>query len=90
MDISTVPTVVSIVIIAYVVGAIVKNIAAIDDKWIPVIVSITGGVLGVLGMHVIPEFPAQDWMNAIAIGVMSGLASTGVNQVYKQLFVKSE
>ena len=90
MDISTVPTVISITIIAYIVGEIVKNIEAIDDKWIPVIVSVTGGILGVAGMHVIPEFPAQDWLTAIAVGAMSGLASTGIHQVIKQLFVKSE
>ena len=36
-------------------------------------------------MYVIPDFPAQDILNAIAVGIVSGLSSTGVNQVYKQL-----
>lgn len=44
-----------------------------------------GGVLGVIRMYVIPDFPAQDVLNAIAVGIVSGLASTGVNQVYKQI-----
>ena len=38
-----------------------------------------------IGMYVMPEFPASDIMTAIAVGIVSGLASTGVNQVYKQV-----
>lgn len=90
MDISTMGTVVAIVVITYLIGMLAKAIPAIKDEWIPVIVGVTGGILGVIGMSVIPEFPAQDWMNAFAVGAVSGLASTGVNQAYKQLFVKSE
>jgi len=50
-----------------------------------VIVGVAGGILGVVGMFVIPDFPAQDVLNAVAVGIVSGLASTGVNQAYKQL-----
>lgn len=89
MDISTMGTVLAIVIITYLIGMLAKAIVAIKDEWIPVIVGVAGGILGVIGMHVIPEFPAQDWMNAVAVGIVSGLASTGVNQAYKQLFTKS-
>ena len=49
-----------------------------------------GAVLGVVGMYTIKEFPAQDVLNAIAIGIASGLASTGVNQITKQLSQVSE
>lgn len=42
-------------------------------------------MLGIVGMYVIPDFPAKDVLNALAVGIVSGLASTGVNQVYKQL-----
>lgn len=90
MDISTMGTVLAIVVITYLIGMLAKAIVAIKDEWIPVIVGVAGGVLGVIGMHVIPEFPAQDWMNAIAVGIVSGLASTGVNQIGKQLFIKHE
>lgn len=90
MDITTVGTVLAIVVITYLVGMLCKTIVAIKDELIPVIVGFVGGVLGVVGMYVIPEFPAQDILNAIAVGVASGLASTGVNQVYKQNFTKSE
>lgn len=44
-----------------------------------------GGVLGVVGMFFMPDFPARDVLNAIAIGIVSGLASTGCNELVKQL-----
>ena len=90
MDISTMGTVVAIVVITYLIGIAAKNIPAIKDELIPVIVGICGGILGVVGMYVIPDFPAQDILNAIAVGIVSGLASTGVNQAYKQLTKKGE
>lgn len=77
-------TVVSIVVICYLIGMIVKT-SPLKDEWIPVIVGVCGGILGVVGMYVIPDFPAHDILNAIAVGITSGLASTGANQVYKQL-----
>lgn len=36
-------------------------------------------------MYVIPNFPATDVLDAIAVGIVSGLASTGVNQIQKQV-----
>lgn len=87
---TTMTTVLAIVVITYLIGVAVKAIPVIKDEFIPVIVGIAGGILGVVGMHVIPDFPAQDVLNAIAVGIASGLASTGANQIYKQLFTKSE
>ena len=86
MDISTMGTVLAIVVITYLIGLLCKSIGSIRDELIPVIVGAAGGVLG---MYVIPDFPAKDVLNALAVGIVSGLASTGVNQVYKQL-VKAE
>ena len=37
-----------------------------------------------------PEYTAQYIMKSIAIGIVSGLSSTGVNQVYKQIKKGSE
>lgn len=84
MDITQVGTVLAIVVITYLIGLGVKNISTIKDEAIPVIVGVCGGILGVVGMFVMPDFPAHDVLNAIAIGIVSGLASTGVNQVWKQ------
>lgn len=76
--------VVAITVICYIVGMITKA-SEIDDKWIPCIVGVLGGVLGVVGMFVMPDFPAHDYLNAIAIGIVSGLAATGAHQIGKQL-----
>lgn len=85
MNFLDVTQVVAIVVICYLIGLAVKAIPAIKDELIPVIVGVCGGILGVVGMFAMPDFPADDILNAIAIGIVSGLASTGVNQAYKQL-----
>lgn len=85
MDITQIGTVLAIVVITYLIGLAAKVIPGVKDELIPVIVGVFGGILGVIGMYVIPDFPAQDLLNAIAVGIVSGLASTGVNQVYKQI-----
>ena len=56
----------------------------ISDEWIPVIMAVIGGILGAVGMGVIPDFPATDYITAVAVGMFNGLAATGVNQLYKQ------
>ena len=81
MDISSMTTVIAIVVICYLIGLAAKTIPAVKDNYIPVIVGAFGGILGVLGMYVIPDFPAQDILNAIAVGIVSGLSSTGINQL---------
>ena len=59
---------------------------SLDNKFIPVVCGVIGGALGVIAMMTMPDFPAKDVINALAIGIVSGLASTGANQVGKQLF----
>lgn len=85
MDISRVATVTAIVVITYLIGYASKQISQIKDNLIPVIVGICGGILGVVGMYVIPDFPATNILDAISVGIVSGLASTGANQIWKQL-----
>ena len=58
---------------------------ALDNKWLPVICGVLGSVLGVTGLYIMPDWPGNDPITSIAIGIVSGLAATGVNQVYKQL-----
>jgi hypothetical protein len=73
----------AITVIAYLVGMGVKA-SALNDKWIPIIVGSVGAVLGVAGMFIMPDFPATDYITAVAIGIVSGLAATGADQVFKQ------
>lgn len=84
MDISSYVTVLPIVIICYLVGIGCKASKKISDKMIPVIVGIVGGIVAVPAMYVMKSFPAEDIITAISVGIMSGFASTGINQVYKQ------
>lgn len=84
MEILGIASVAAITIIAYVVGLIVKN-TGLDNKWIPCIVGVVGGTLGVLAMRIMPDYPAADYITAVAVGIVSGLAATGVDQLVKQL-----
>lgn len=77
-------SVAAIVVIAYLAGMAVKA-TGINNKWIPIICGALGGVLGVLGMLIIPDFPARDYITAVAVGIVSGLSATGINQIGKQL-----
>lgn len=56
-----------------------------SEKVLIIIVGVAGGVLGIVGMFVIPGYPANNILDAIAVGIVSGMASTGVNQIYKQI-----
>ena len=89
MDISIfgIAGVAAITVICYLIGQGVKA-SGLDNKWIPVFVGACGGVLGVAGMFLMADFPAVDVLTAAAVGIVSGLAATGVNQAGKQLFCK--
>lgn len=77
--------VVAITVITYLIGMGCKAWEKLDNKFVPVICGFVGAILGVVAMKTMPDFPAKDILNAIAIGIVSGLASTGANQVKKQL-----
>lgn len=77
-------SVAAITVIAFLIGQIIKA-TKLDNKWIPVICGIIGGVLGVVGMNVMPDFPATDIITAVAVGIVSGLAATGVNEAVNHL-----
>ena len=81
LGIAAIPVITIIVFLA--VEAV--KATSLDNKWLPVIAGGFGGILGVVAMMVMPEFPATDPLTAIAIGIVSGLAATGAHQVYKQL-----
>ena len=78
-------SVAAIIVIAYLVGIGCKAAGSVKDELIPVICGCVGAVLGIAGLYLMPDFPATDVINALAVGIVSGLAATGVNQIYKQL-----
>ena len=74
----------AITVICLLVGQGVKA-SGLDNKFIPIICGVAGGVLGIAGMFLMPDFPATDYITAAAVGIVSGFAATGVNQVFKQM-----
>jgi hypothetical protein len=72
-------SVAGITIICYLIGYIVKEWTQINNDRIPSIMGVAGAVLGVIGMFVMPDFPAADSINALAVGIVSGFAATGIN-----------
>ena len=72
--------------VVYLLGATLKAIGNKTlDKFIPVICGLAGGILGVVVFKTIPDYlPADNWLLALYVGIGSGFAATGVNQVYKQ------
>lgn len=71
-----------IVVACLIVGYIVKKwIADVDNKYIPTIVCILGAILGCIVNQSIN-------VDVIVAGAASGLASTGLHQIYKNLIEK--
>lgn len=89
MDLTNYITILPITIICLLIGMGLKQINKIPNKFIPVIVGFIGGLIAIPAMYIMKDFPANDVITAISIGIMSGLSSTGVHQVYKQT-IKSE
>ena len=77
-------TVAGITVICFLVGLAVKA-SPLDDRYIPIIVGVVGGALGAVGLSVMQDFPADNMINAVAVGIASGLAATGLHQIGKQL-----
>ena len=74
----------AIVVISYMITEVFK--VFIDNKYLPIVAGISGGVLGVLSFVLqIDIMPATDIIRALAIGIISGLAATGSNQILKQI-----
>ena len=86
MDISSfgITGVASSTAICFLVAEIIKA-TKLNKKWIPPICGILGGVMGPIAMKIIPSFPASDMLTAVAVGIVSGLSATGINQTYKQI-----
>ena len=78
-----------IVLIWYIFSEIYKVIFKNKEslyKLIPLFVALFGGLLGVIIFYTSKEIVQTDNLyEAIEIGIISGFASTGTNQVIKQL-----
>lgn len=78
-------TVAVITALVYVVGLIWRT-TPLDNKWIPALCGVSGIILGIVAFLIgVPDFPARDVLTAAAVGAVSGLAATGIDQIFKQL-----
>ena len=84
MEILGISSIAAITVICYLLALGLKA-TALDNKWLPAICGVLGGILGAVAMRVMPDYPAQDMITAVAVGIVSGLAATGANQVFKNL-----
>lgn len=81
-----VASVAAVTVICYLVGLVVKASPWNNDKYIPIACGLVGGVLGVAALYLgLPDFPAGDPLTAVAVGIVSGLAATGVDQAVRQM-----
>ena len=85
MDLLGIAAIPAITIICYGVAEVIKA-TNLDNKWLPAICVVLGGILGAVAKIVSPEIiPATDILTAIAIGIVSGGFATSVHQNIKQL-----
>ena len=71
-------SVAGITVICYLMGLIVKNLP-LNNKWIPSLAGLLGGILGLVGWRFMPGFPAGDVLTALSV------AATGVHEAGCQL-----
>ena len=84
MDLTAFAGVTGITVLCYLLGLGVK-LSPLPDKWIPLCCGVLGGALGLAALTLMPGYPAQNPIDALAVGVASGLAATGWDQLDKQL-----
>ena len=78
-------SVAAITVICYLVGMFCKWSESIPDERIPSIMGIFGAALGIVAYFTkMPEFADFHIITAVAVGIVSGLAATGINQIFKQ------
>ena len=92
MEFTSIPI---IVIICYIIGEIYKVLFKNKQdlyKLIPIVLACFGGLLGVLVFLTNPEImlSVSNAWTALGIGIVSGVSSTGTNQIIKQIFKKEE
>jgi predicted phage tail protein len=90
-DFVAVPIIVTVV---YTLISLLKKETKGNEKVmsrLPIIAAVLGAILGVIGFFAAPAIvPAENVFTALLIGIGSGLAATGTNQIFKQMGKKDE
>ena len=80
-------SVAAITAICYIIAEFIKT-TKINNKLIPSLCGVIGIILGVVGIYTIAGFPATDWLNAAAVGAVSGWAATGLHESLTSFKIK--
>lgn len=82
----TFATIGSIAVLTFVICQIIKQIPALNNKAIPVIALAVGCILGGVGFATgIPGLAELNLFDALATGAISGISSSGMFSLYKNL-----
>ena len=85
MEMTGIASVGGITVICYLAAMLLK-MTPLPCKWLPALCGLLGAGLGAAAYGTgMADYPAYDWLTAVAVGIVSGLAATGVHQVKKQL-----
>jgi hypothetical protein len=86
MDTATIPVVTGIVFLVLEALKAATNSNEVFKKIIPILAGVLGITLGVLTYYFAPNMIAADnVVQAILLGLASGLAATGTHQIFKQI-----
>ncbi len=84
MELPGIANVAAITVICW-LGGLAVRLSPWDNKYIPLLCGLLGGALGALALGLMPGYPADNVLDAVAVGIASGLAATGADQLFKQL-----
>lgn len=73
-----------IVAVCYVVGMIVNN-TKLSDKWTQVFCMVSGAAVAIAAFYTKVPIGAENWLDAVGVGIVSGLAATGVYELGKNI-----
>ncbi len=91
MELFGIGAVASITVVSYLAGLAVKASPWKNNQLIPLVCGSVGGIFGVLGYYIhLENFLVSDPITAFAVGIVSGLSATGIDQASKQLWKSEE
>ena len=78
--------VIGIIFLCFLIGSGLKAWDTFDDRKIPILMGVSGAIIGVIIYYVEPDLlgSAGGIISAIIKGAASGWAATGIDQIYKQ------
>jgi len=80
----------AIVVICLFIGMWLKKWNKIDNNFIPHILGGIGGIFGIVALYTMPDFPADNFISALASGILSGFGAVGFHQALKPMYKQAD